>query len=437
MNTIISKMKRAAQIVAVGTFALTLVPAHVGAAIAKPLDAGAVLLMPNEVATLGYEGYGVDFGSLYSLQQLLLQADPDLEFEPEELEAWGITSFTNLILDPIGADEQSDEPMTSFYSAVTSYETDEFAETDFEEIRSEDEADENYEIIEADAGIGDDSYVFQEVYESDENLYVTTVTVAFQIGNAVADVSVIGYDEDVNSELAIEAAEIVAEKLESLIEDGEINGDPAPGLSMNTPRYEGEDLVSGRSEYTILDGQAVISAYNPDASEMLQERADEYGMVAQYTTSLEYQLGDELTDYDPLLRPRVTLFEDADEAERYVEDRSKELVGVDNVLDVEAVDVPEDVYSDGAISAVTYETENSEQTLEVTRVFVQDGEYVYDISLMGLTSPDLDVVLSMLDDAIDCGQQGCAATLNPPSELEQYFAEQREYWVTELDSSGS
>jgi hypothetical protein len=437
VNTIITTLKRTAQICAVGAFALTLVPAHVGAATSKPLDTGSVLLMPNDVVELGFEDYGVDFGSMYSLQQMLQDVNPDITLETDEIEEWGVTTFTNLILDPIGTEDGSDEPITSVYSAVTSYLSADQAEADFDFIREEDEADENYDVLEEDAGIGNDSYVIHEVYESEEGFTVTTVTVEFLYENTVIDVSLIGYDEDVDPDLAIAAAEIVEDKLESLIEDGEINGEPAPGLSMNTPRSEGEYLVSGRSEYTIFGGEAVLSAYNLELSEVLQERADEYGMVAQYTTSVEYQLGDELTMYDPLLRPRVTLFEDADEAARYVEDRSEELVGVDNVLNVEAVEVPEDVYSDGAISAVTYETETPEETLQVTRVFVQDGELVYDLSLMGLTSPDLDVVLSMLDDAIDCGQEGCDMTLNPPTELEEYFDEQREYWVNELDSAGS
>ncbi|MGH2550841.1 MAG: hypothetical protein ACRDHN_15715, partial [Thermomicrobiales bacterium] len=63
MNTIISKMKRTAQIGVVAAFALTLLPVSAGARTTEPLDVGAAVLMPSDAAAIGYEDYGVYLGS--------------------------------------------------------------------------------------------------------------------------------------------------------------------------------------------------------------------------------------------------------------------------------------------------------------------------------------------------------------------------------------
>jgi hypothetical protein len=433
MNRIIETIKRTTRITAVGAFALTLLPSAAAAAGSEPVDLGAVLFMPADAATIGYDDYGVDLGGLFSIQQLVRQNIPDAEISPEELESYGIEAVSNLILDPIQGTYEEDDPFTSFYSVATMYIDDSAADVDFDAIRDDYAADEAYEVLNDDAGVGDDSLMVREVYESEEDGTVTSVTVAFVIDRIEAEVSVIGYGVDIDEDVVTDAASVVEEKIISLLDSGDVNGAPAPNLSLSTPRYEGDELISGRSEYAIYDGQAIISAYDGGTADVLQARADEYGIVAQYVTSLEFRMGDELDETDPLLRPRATLFESAADAERYVENRADDLAETSDITNIDELDVPAGTYDDGAITALTYDWSDEFGDYEITRVFVQDGKHVYDLSLTGFTAPDLDVVFSMLDDAVECGQDGCVTTLEPPAELMRWFDEQRDYWLTELD----
>lgn len=436
MNRIIETIKRTTRIAMVGAFALTLIPASAGATTSEPPDVGAALFMPSDAATLGFDEYGIDSGMLMSPLQFIQRAGFD-GADPAELEEVGVTSITDLMLDPIDGTLQPGEPQTSFYSMISTYESAELAEADFDDSWSSLDEDDEIEILDEEPGFGTDSVMFKESYESEADGNVTIVTIEFVYENVQVDVAVIGYDKGVDLDLVASAADIVEEKVESLIDDGEIDRVPVPGLSMRTPRYEAEELVPGRSYYIVYNGEAIIDAYFPDSVVPSQQRVDDYRVVGQYGTSVEFQLGDEVDDSDPLLRPRVTLFESAADAERYVEDRVDDLTSTGDYTDVQEVDVPEGTYDGGAVSAVTYGWSDKSGDYQTTRLHVQDGRYVYDVALTGFTAPDLDVLIAMLDDAIDCGQNGCAETLEPPAELMTYFEAQREIWLSEQDAAGS
>ncbi|MGH2548322.1 MAG: hypothetical protein ACRDHN_02980, partial [Thermomicrobiales bacterium] len=313
------------------------------------------------------------------------------------------------------------------------------AEDDFESTRDGAEND-GFEVLPEEPEIGEDAYAYSLVEElSDESgdQTVTTLAVAFLIENYVVEVSVVGFDEEPELDLAVEAAEVVEGKITSLIETGQIDGEPAPGLSMRTPRYEDEQIYRGRAHYIVYNGEAVVDAYDPASAPIIQERVDKYGIVAQYASSTELVLGDEGSVIDPLLRPRVTRFEREAGAERFVEEQMQELIDGGRVENVEEIDVPAGTYEDGAISAVSYQSEDADGVYQTTRLMVQDGRYVYDLSLTGITAPDIDVLLSVLDDAFACGQGGCAGTMEPPAELMNYLDEQRGIWLSDSDEAGS
>jgi hypothetical protein len=434
MNRIIETIKRTTRIAAVGAFAVTLLPATSQAAVTEPLDTGAALFMPADAVALGYENYGIDSGMVMSPLQFLQRSGVDSVESPEELEETGITSISDLMLDPIDGTLQPGEPQTSFYSTITAYESAELAEADFQSTWRPAESDDEITILDENPGFGADSVMFQEGYESESDGTVTIKTITFIYENVQVDVAVIGYDEDVDPDLVAAAADIVEEKVESLIDDGEIDRDPVPGLSMRTPRYEGEGLVPGRAHYFIYNGEALVDAYYADSTEEVQDRADEYDIIAFYGTSVEFQLADATRDDDPLLRPRIASFATADDAEVYVESRIDDLISTGDFENIEELDLPAGAYEDDAALALTYGYTDATGTYEATRVVVQDGTSVYDLTLTGFTAPDLDVVLSMLDDAVACGQSGCAETLEPPAELMSYFEEQQEIWMNESGS---
>jgi hypothetical protein len=426
-------MKRIVRVTAVGAVALTLIPAHAGAKAAEPpLDTMAALLMPADVETLGYADYGADMGSLYSIGQLFQMAGVLDEVEPGAIEATGITSFASVDLNPIPEDGEQAESWTSFFSMITLFVDEETAAEDFSTIR-EDYGSDGTEIIDDDSRIGDDSFMYQDVDESAQDGTTTTITVSFQLGSVEVEVSVIGINEEADPDLALDTAEIVAEKLESLMETGEIDGEPAPGLSLAAPRYAGESLNPGRSEYDVIDGEAIGTSTDPDAVELLQDRVDEYGIDAQFATAVEYKLGTRIADYDPRLHFQVTTFDSARDAERYVDDRYGDLSQTEELDNLDEVRVSLRTYEDGAATALTYETTVDGNPFENIRLFIQDGRSVYDVTLTGFEPADLDVVTAMLDDMLGCGQNSCVDTLEPPAELMNYFEAQAEIWENQFD----
>ncbi len=53
--------------------------------------------------------------------------------------------------------------------------------------------------------------------------------------------------------------------------------------------------------------------------------------------------------------------------------------------------------------------------------------------MSGNSAPEIDVLLVMLDDAINCGLEGCAEAIDAPVELLDYLDQQREF----VNESGS
>ncbi len=415
----------------IGAFAVSLLPIGVGARGAEmPLDLTVAMIQPADVAELGYEDYGYAIGSTYSwdewFRQFVSADEPVVDF--------GITTVTTLVLDPIGGIETTEGPRISFFSAADTYVDEEAAIEDYDVTHDEWE-DLGAEMIDEDAGIGDESFIFSYEETPDDSKYVeTTVSVHFRIGDIQGDFSITGYDEEVDVDDAVELAERYAERIETLVADGEIDGEPVAGLTGRVPRYEGADLMTGRAHYVIYDGEAIVDAYDPESAEVQQERADAYNMIAQYASATELVMGDQPADDDPLLRSRVSVFDSAADAERYVNERFDDLADTVNISDVTELDIPRGIYDDGAISAVSYTYEYADGVeMAGTRIFVQDGEYVYDVVLSGFTAHDLDLVLALLDDALSCGQEGCAEPMSAPAELIKYLEAQREI----VNESGS
>jgi hypothetical protein len=412
-----------ARAMTIGAFAVSLLPIGAGARGAEmPLDMTVAMIQPADAAGLGYENMGYFQGSTYSwdewFRQFIDADEPPVDF--------GITTVTTLVLDPIGGLENADGPLYSFFSVANVYADEDVADEDFEAIVEEWR--DTGEIIDEDAGIGDESFVVQWDESPEDSLYdESTVSVQFRLGNIQADFSITGYDEEVDADDVIELAELYADRIETLVEDGEVDGEPVAGLTARVPRYEGDDLMTGRAHYVVYDGNAIVDAYDPESAEVLQDRADAYNMIAQYASSIELVIGDSPANDDPLLRSRVSVFDSAADAENYVNDRAEDLEMTPNISDVVMLDVPAGVYEDGAVSAVRYSyTFPDGVVTEGTRIFVQDGEYVYDVSLAGFSAPDFDTVLTLLDDTIACGQDGCAEPMRAPAELLDYLDEQRE-----------
>jgi hypothetical protein len=218
------------------------------------------------------------------------------------------------------------------------------------------------------------------------------------------------------------------EKLIGVMEDGRVDGERTPGLDSIAPRYDSEDLIPSRSHYCVLNGEALINAYNPDAQESLQEWADDYGVVADYCSLTKVMLPSTDGAY-LLLNTQPTRFAQSEDAARFVSEEDEyaqdQESGYDNleIIDLEPEDLPFDADS---VLAMTYTRDFNGEEMTVTDLFVQQGRLVVEVRINGYSEPDLDMLIDVMADAFGCSDSACYQTLEAPDSLLDFQAEQDE-----------
>lgn len=429
MRTRFQRVGKLARVAALGLYAATLLPATGLAASERPLDFGAALLMPADVAQFGFEDYGVDSGRYFSVQQMISEGS-DVEPSDEEFEALGMESVHNLIIHPIGGMDEHPGPDITMVSFIYVYEDEEHAEEGF--MILEDESDDPTATDLDDAPeLGDDSELTEyidEVEDDGETYDLHSLDFSFRIGRVTATISVNGWNEEVERDDVEEMAAFFEAKLLGVLENGRVDGERTPGLDSITPRYEADDLLPSRSHYCVLDGEVIVNAYNPDAKESLQEWVDDYGVVADYCSLTKVMLPSTDGAY-LLLNVQPTRYSRAAEAARYIADEDEyaqsDDSGYENVeiFDIDPGDLPFDADS---VLAMTYTRDFNGTEMYVTDLLVQQGRLVISVRINGYSEPDLDVLIAVMGDAIGCSDSACYVTLNPPAELLDFQEEQDE-----------
>jgi hypothetical protein len=421
---------RLARVATLGLFSLTLVPAGIGQAAAeRPVDFGAALLMPADVAQFGFEDYGIDSGRYMTVAQMLAEGS---NYDPtdEDIDALGMESVHNLMVHPIGGIEEHPGPDITIVSFIYVYEDEDHADEAFDFL--EDESDDPTATDLEDAPeLGDESELTETIAEfqdGGETYDLHALDFSFRIGRVTAIVSVNGWNDEVDRDTVEEMAAFFEEKLIGVMEDGRVDGERTPGLDSIAPRYDSEDLIPSRSHYCVLNGEALINAYNPDAQESLQEWADDYGVVADYCSLTKVMLPSTDGAY-LLLNTQPTRFARSEDAARFVSEEDEyaqdQESGYDNleIIDLEPEDLPFDADS---VLAMTYTRDFNGEEMTVTDLFVQQGRLVVEVRINGYSEPDLDMLIDVMADAFGCSDSACYQTLEAPDSLLDFQAEQDE-----------
>lgn len=419
---------RIVRVLALVLFVAAMAPLPGYAAANGTPDYSAALLMPSDLEELGWEDYGVDSGRMMTLPQMLRDTgNPDWD-DPDFL-ATRIEWVHSLILHPIGGLDENDGADINIVNMIFTYEDDEAADEGFDFF--EDESDDPTATDLEDAPeLGDDTEMTEYVdtwVENGVTYELHAIDISIRIGNAVAIVALNGFDEEVDRDDVETIGEFLAEKLEAVIEDGEVDGEPTPGLDTMVPRYGDDAVMVTRSHYCSFGGEVVVHAYDPAADEITQERIDEYDLEASYCGIQKLPLAEDDGDY-LILQVEPMKFARKSGAVDYIQATIVDDLAEDPDFEVEELDVEELPFEADEAWMVTYEHDAGGLETVVTEVVVRDGKFVFELRMNGLEAPHLDTLVTLLADVADCYEDACTALLELPDAVTEFLADQIELY---------
>jgi hypothetical protein len=181
----------------------------------------------------------------------------------------------------------------------------------------------------------------------------------------------------------------------------------------------------------IYGGEAIDLAYRADEMEARQGLAEDYDVRAQLFALVKPATQND-SDRDLSLRVRVTRFDQRSDAAVYIEEAATwmgEFPEQPQPITVTGViaDYGEVDGYDSSI-ALGYETEGSVTGAPLVGVvmLVQNGRYVFEVSLDGHVAPELDVLLDVVAQLEACMDEACVTSTDVPESVMDYFIEQAE-----------
>lgn len=429
---------RIGRILAVCAFALTVAPSlPVSAWEPEPLDYPAALIYPEDAARAGFDDYGLVLGWYVTPEDMILSVVNQGVDEDEvraEIEASGIRASYHASLHPITEPKDGELHGIAIESAVVQFDSEELASGALETLVTAIPGD-DYDVVTELPELGDESFYISYQLEPGQlsPQAENTVEMGIRIGDVLGSVVLRGLGERIEIDLdqAEQMAEILEEKLGALVDGDPVGTAKAPNLSQIMPDYYNDVLCVCRIQYMIYGGEAIDLAYRADELEARQQLAEDYGIQSQFYLLMKPATRND-AENDPSLRIRVTRFNRANDAAAYVEsapdwmqDFPEQPRAFENVqAAIEYGDV------DGYESAIalSYETEGdyTGAELEGTALYVQDGRYVYEVSLDGLAAPEIDALLDVVDQLEGCRENACVTTDEVPESVMDYFIEQAE-----------
>jgi hypothetical protein len=428
--------RRAARIFTAGAFALTLIPS-LPAAAAQPdaPDYPAALILPDDAAQAGFDDYGLVMGWFTTYDDMLLRLlnqGYDEDEAIESLEQTGIATTYQASLHPISEPRDGELHGIAIESAIYQFVDEDHAVDMLDDVLTV-YAEDGYEELDDMPELGDGSYSIAYDLEpnvssvQEEHLIETSI----RVGDVVGVVSLRGLGEgiEIDADQAEQIAEVLEDKLIGLIDGDLVGSAKAPNLSQMMPDYFNFALCVCRLQYTVYGGEAIDMAYRGDTQEALDGLVDDYGVQSQL-----FALIKPATDYDPAddpsLRVKITRFSKSSDAEAYVEDAPVWMQDFPESLQpFENVETAVDYGDvDGYESAVVldYETTGSltGEELEGMAILVQDGRYVYEVSLDGYVAPELDALLDIVAQLEVCSDGSCVNEQQVTESLMNFFAGQ-------------
>lgn len=419
---------RLGRIAALGLFSLSLVPGGATAA-ERPLDFGAALLMPADADDAGFGDLGIVDGRYMSLAQMIMETTGD-DTIPAELEDLDIEGIHNLILHPAGGVDGEPGSDVSIVSTITVYGDEDAAEDGYAYVEDE-SADEDATDLENPPVLGDESELTEWVLEDDEEnmgFDLHRLEISFRTGPIVASVVVSGFDSELDRDEVEALGERLEAKITDVLENGRIDGERTPGLDSIAPRYESDEVLQTKSHYCVLNGEALLDAYDPERQEPLQQLVDIYDIDADYCSGSRLLLSADGDAYVSM-NVQATRIVSTDEAERFVVDEEEWATGPDSgyddveVIDLDADDLP---FEADLVLAMTFQRNINGEMMYVTQLMAQQGKLVIDVRISGYSAPDVDVLIAVMADALGCADSACYQTLDAPEELLDFIAEQVE-----------
>ncbi len=125
---------------------------------------------------------------------------------------------------------------------------------------------------------------------------------------------------------------------------------------------------------------------------------------------------------------RVSKFAQADDAARYVAEAPEWVDGgylntETPYTNVEELDAADQIAAGDSSMTLSYENVSfNGDDLQGLIAVVQDGRYVYEISIDGFTAPDTGLLQAMADQLLGCADGSCTEVTEVPAELMTYFS---------------
>jgi hypothetical protein len=422
---------KALSIAAVGAIAAMLIPAGSRAQDAKALDLPAALISPADAASAGFSEYGLVMGWTANSEDLIYvmvqSGDASEDDARTQVEESGLGTIYSQSLHPI-LNPPEDGPLhgIAIQSSITSFPDADQAEAGLEYMRLNSDAEHVADAPE----IGDYADMTEYDLPAGEvsELPLNAVDVVMRFDHVVATLSLLGYDADVEQADAVALAEVFGDKIDALINGEKIGTVYAPELSLMVPAYFDEGACVCRMQYTVVGGEAVPLSYLRDAQLDLQARADEYGMTSQFYQLVRFAGDGGSGGTDPSMYVRISKFAQADDAARYVEEAPDWVEGgylntETPYTNVEEVDEADQVAAGDSAVTLFYENVSfNGDALHGLIAVIQDGRYVYEISIDGFTAPDTELAQTMVDQLIVCADGSCTEVTEIPAELMTYFS---------------
>ena len=434
MPSILSSMetftRKALRIAAVGAIATMLIPMSASAQpAAEPFDLPITLLQPADVAQAGFDDYGLVMGWTANNENLAYDMinrqgyEEDVARQGVEDSGMGTIYFQSL--HPIAEPSDGQLVGIAIETSITAFSDTEHAEHGLDFMRRVGEDD----LLPNPPSIGDYAEISETDYAAGEvsELPLNEVDVVMRFDNLVANFSLLGYDTDVEQTDAVALAQIFGDKIEAMMNGEKVGSAYAPELSLMAPTYFSLDACVCRMQYTVVGGEALPLSYLHDAQVDLQARATEYGMTSQFYQLVRFMGDGDKDGTDPSMYVRVSKFATANDAARYVDDSPEWVDGgylntqtpYTNVAEADAAD-----QIDGGDRAMTLSYDNESfngDEMHGLIALVQDGRYVYEISIDGFTAPDGSVLQTMVDQLLGCADGSCTGVTEIPDELITYF----------------
>jgi hypothetical protein len=416
---------------AIGAFTLAMVPLHGASAQASlPLDLPITLLQPADVAGAGFDDYGLVMGWIATNEDLTYDMVNRQGYEEVDarqgVEASGMGTIFFQSLHPIATPADGPLVGVAIETSITAFSDTAHAEDGIDFMRLAEPED----MVADPPEIGDYTEMSETEYPAGQvsELPLHEIDVVMRFDNIVARFSLLGYDSDVEQVDAVALAEVYGGKIDALINGEKIGTTRAPGLSLMIPAYFDEGACVCRMQYTVVGGETVPLSYLHDAQLDLQARVAKFGISSQFYQLVRFAGDGGNGGTDPSMYVRVSKFAQADDAARYVAEAPEWVDGgylntetpYTNVKELDAAD--QVAAGDGSVTLSYENVSFNGDNLQGLIAIVQDGRYVYEISIDGFTAPDTGLLHVMTDQLLGCADGSCTAITEIPTELMAYFS---------------